>query len=381
MTSTDVPGSALVPWGPGFNTVSTLPAVSASAAVLDAVNESAQMIGYIVTSDGASHTIDTTGSSSIQWMAATSTVFADAGTTVKVGLAALDSTTGFPPRAVNVADVVTYDVVRSMTGGSGGITANAWQTHVPNSGTKTIANGDFIALVIQMTARGGTDQIRVVAISTNTTPFGCTWTAFTGSYASSNFMPNAIISFSDGALGYFYGCDIGTSIGTRTYNSGSSPNEYGQLYTMPVPGKIAGIYGWADLDGDCSFILYSDPLGTPVAERTVAFDLNWASTSAGRRGQVLFPTPYSVAAGQSVVAAIKPTSGTSMSAYYKTINNAAHRVTDIWGTTGYGVSRSSGAFANANSSLDHYYVGLLFGAYDNGVGAGGGGEHFGGFAG
>jgi hypothetical protein len=45
-------------------------------------------------------------------------------------------------------------------------------------------------------------------------------------------------------------------------------------------------------------------------------------------------------------------------------------VADTWGVDGYGISRASGAFSNANSSLDHYYIGLIIGAFDDGAGAG-----------
>jgi hypothetical protein len=169
MTLTNIPGGMLVPYGPGFNTAN-LPSVLATAAILDSANEAMIMIGYVVTSDGGSHTIDTTGSSSLQWLTGSSVGFTQAGTTVKVGLAAVDTATGPPPRAVNVSDVITFDVSRSMTGGGGGIAgANTWQTHVPTSGTKTVANGDFIAFAIQMTAWATADSIRVGAgtVATN----------------------------------------------------------------------------------------------------------------------------------------------------------------------------------------------------------------------
>jgi hypothetical protein len=58
--------------------------------------------------------------------------------------------------------------------------------------------------------------------------------------------------------------------------------------------------------------------------------------------------------------------GSNVSAYFKTLANSAHRIADMWGTSGYGISRASGAFSDANSSLDHYYIGLLVGAFDSG---------------
>lgn len=337
---------------------------------LDAANEAAIFIGRIITSDGSSHTIDTTGSSSLQWRTDTST-FANAGTTVKVGLAAVDAATGPPARAANAADVITFDVSRSMTGGGGGITSGAWQTHVPTAGTKTIANGDLVAFAVQMTARAGADSVTVrSAAATSNSMSLPSVTGFTGAaYAAVTSLPCAIIVFSDGAIGWFYATDVFSVANNRSFNSGSSPNEYGQLYNFPFSYRVYGIYGWVAAAADCDIVLYSDPLGTPVAEKTVAIDSNTVAAATVRRFSVLFPAPYDVAANASVAAVFKP-GGSNITVYYKTLADAAHRVTDSGGTSSYGVSRASGAFANANSSLDHYYIALLIGAFDNGASAG-----------
>lgn len=353
--------------GPNAWASSTVQAIAATT--IDAANECLTYIGRIETSDGASHTINTTGSSSIQWMTNTVT-FANAGTTVKVGIGAVDTANGPPGRASNVADVVTFDVAAVFTGGGGGITANAWQTSVPTTGTKTIADGDLVAVSIQMTARAGVDSILAVTTGANINSglHRPTLTSFTGAvYASVVGLPNIIIKFSDGAYGWFSGSDVATAQTVRTFNSGSSPNEYGQLYKLPFPSKIYGVYGWGDFDGDCNVILYSDPLGTPVAEKTVSLDLNTIAATTGRRFEERFSSPYTTTADQNIAVIFKPTSVTNVSAYFKTLGHADHRASDPWGTVGYGVSRASGAFADANSSLDHYYIGLIVGALEHGV--------------
>lgn len=80
-----------------------------------------------------------------------------------------------------------------------------------------------------------------------------------------------------------------------------------------------------------------------------------------------FSSPYTVAANQPIGAVLRP-GDSNISTDFKTLNSATHRITDPWGTTGYGISRASGAFANANSSLDHYFVGLIVSAF-NGAGS------------
>lgn len=361
-----VNGGFLVGFGPSqFISGTTLTA--ATAATLDAANEAAIMVGQIFTSDGGSHTLNTTGSSSIFWRTG-SVVFANGGTTVKVGLAAVDATTGPTARAANTTNVIDFDVSASFTGGGGGITGNASQNHVPDTGTKTIAHGDMVAFAVQMTARAGADSVIVQNASGPSAPLQrpVTTSYVAGSYTNTNQLPNVFITFADGATGWFYASDIFTTINTRTWNSGSAQVEYGQLYKLPFPTKIYGIYGFVDPDADFDVVLYSDPLGTPAAERTVSFDANVVAIAQGRRFTALFTSPYTVGAQQAVAAVLKP-GASNISTYYKTLDAAGHRAADAWGTEGYGISRASGAFADSNSSLDHYYIGLLVGAFEHGV--------------
>lgn len=370
MALVNIPGGFFVPIGPCLLTRDeSNPANLGVGATMDAANEALIIIGRVATTDGGSHTIDTTGSSAIGWRTGLVT-FANAATTVKVGLAAVDTANGPPARAVNVANVITFDVSRSMVGGGGGITANAWQTHVPTAGTKTIANGDLVAFCVQMTARGGTDSVAGNLPASAFAHHRPTVTAYTGAaYQAQTVVPNIIITFSDGALGYFHGSDVGSSFGSRTWSSTDGTKEYGQLFNFPFPMKIYGAYGWTDADNDFSVVLYSVPLSaSPVAEGTVSIDSNAVAADAfSRKFAELFSSPYSYSANTDIVIAFKP-GATGITVSYKTLNNAGHRVADAWGTSGYGVSRATAAFANANSSLDHYYIGLIASAFDGGGG-------------
>src|SRR4051812_37591642 len=106
MTLAAITGMKKIPIGNanryGMATIAALGNVT-----LDATNESVHMIGYFSWEDGGTHTVNTTGSSAIEWRTGAST-FANAGTTVKVGIAAVDTATGPVGRAVNVADAVTF---------------------------------------------------------------------------------------------------------------------------------------------------------------------------------------------------------------------------------------------------------------------------------
>lgn len=334
----------------------------------DAANEACIMYGHYVTDDGGSHTIDTSGSSAIEWRSGAVTL-ANGASAFKVGLAAVDTANGPPGRAANAADVISFDVSRTYTSAAAPA-ANSAVSSIPTAGSKTIAHGDFGAVATQMTARAGADSIVTNASGLAVPVPRPGVTGFTGAaYASVNAVPNAIITFSDGHLAWFYGGAVGSGNSTQTWNSGSATKEYGNLFHLPFPVTVYGIIAACNVAGDTDFVLYSDALGTPVAERTVSADLNTVSSSSSRYAEYLFSTPYSVAANADIAAIVKPTSGTSISATFKSYSASAHQVAEVCGTSAYAVNRASGAFAAQNSSKDRFAIGLLVGAFD----AGGGG--------
>lgn len=341
-----------------------------SSSQINATGEAVIFVGRITTSDGGSHTIDTTGSSSIGWRA-DGVTFTNPSTSFSVGVAPVDNTAGPPGRASNTTNVIDFDVKAVFAGGGGGVTAG-WQTTVPTTGSKVIADGDLVAVAFQMTNRAGVDDILVshMAAAQNVSRPGVT--GFTASYSNRFGLPNCVIRFADGAYGYFEGGDVVSTITTRTWNSGSATKEYGQLYQLPYPVKVRGVYGFAAIGADTDIVLYSDPLGTPVAEKTASILRRSLTVASGSFFYERFSSPYSVAANQPIGAVFKP-GASSISTYLKTLGAATHRIADPWGLTGYGINRASGAFANENSSLAHYYIGLLVTGADDATGGGGGG--------
>lgn len=364
-------GTPLVAVGMPYRTASdSLPGATASV-IQDAANEACIMYGHVITDDGASHTIDTTGSSSLGLRLGTVT-FANAGSTIVVGLATMDAANGPPGRATNSTDVITPSVSKSLTGGGGGLTANSWNALVPSSGSLSVANGDFIAAFTQLTARGGADTITTQCGGVSAAMPRPGITGFTGgSYAAVTGAPNFLIIFSDGHRGWFYGGYVyATATTNQTWNNGSAAVEFGNFLQFPFPMKVYGIRAACNVAGDCDFVLYSTPLGTPGAEKTVSVDLNTVSGANARYSDYLFASPYTTTASQPLAAIAKPTSATNVVMPYKTYNASADQVTEMCGTNGYAVSRASGAFAAVNSSKDRFAIGLLVGAFDDGASAG-----------
>lgn len=230
-----------------------------------------------------------------------------------------------------------------------------------------------MAVGFQMTARAGADSILVQSVVSLAAGNGQpTVTDFTGgSYSNKTNLPNVVVVASDGTRGYLYGGYV-ASVGstTQAWNSGSATKEYGNILRFPFPVRAYGILAANNVAGDCDFILYSDPLGTPVAQKTVSVDLNTiGNSSVGTELRLPFSSTYDLAANTDYAVIAKPTSGTNVSMTYKTYNDANHQNSEALGTDCYAINRASGAFAAQNSNKDRFAIGLLVGAFDNAVSA------------
>ena len=335
-----------------------------SAFTADANTEAAHMIGQIATSDGLPHTIDTSGSSSIGWRAQGAT-WANAATRAVVGIAAVDLATGPPGRAVNTAGVVNFTVSRTLA--NAGELAGAgygWQEHAPDTGSMTISPGDLVAIAVQMTVRGGTDALNVGMISQVSPYLGIpSVTQFTGSFGGTGGIPIAAITFRDGARGYVIGGLVQNgNITTVLYNSGSSPREYGQTFRLPYPARIAGAVSLYTPSGDVDIILYTDPFGTPVAQRTLRVAAAAAYVAAGSTFYHLFASPFDVMANQEFSIIVRPASASSITLYGIPLANNIHN--EFFGAgPGVSISRTTGAFTG--SGLTRQGLGVLISALNH----------------
>jgi hypothetical protein len=265
----------------------------------------------------------------------------------------------------------------SKTYNGAGLSASTWTSSVPDSGTKTIANGDLVAFAVQMTARSGADAVNgVSSTSATTTPTLPVVTQYTGgSYSAVAQLPNCIITFSDGATGYFFGGYVFKTAGTdQLYNSGSSPNEYGNFFQLPVPVKIYGAAlggGPNTSSADCDVVLYSDPLGTPASQKSYSIDANaQGGNGSSRWNVVMFSSPYTTTANQALGLTVKPTTANNVRMPYKTYNASGDAAGEALGTNCYAINRSSGAFAAQNSQKDRFNLALIVGAFDDATGGG-----------
>lgn len=365
-----IPGMNFTPIGAMWEGRATPLISSLTYVTIDATNEAAIFIGHWVWEDGGSHTIDTSGSSRVQFYIGTRT-FSNASTTMRVGFAPVNQAS-YPPRATASSDVVTFDVYNQKAGNSGGINSNSWHSLTPTSGTKTIAHGDLVAFAVQFTARGGTDSVQVgTGTLTNTDPplfpFTTAYTASTYS-AASHGLPICRAVASDGTVGTFFGGHTDYSGGgnAESVSTSTNPDEVGSIFQLPFPATCIG-FDLALNPGFAGFavVLYGDPLGTPAALATRQFDDYSFGQANLQRAIGAFATPVELAANTDYVLAVKPDSTTALTFTTYNFNTNAIDIFPLSGNFRYASANNGGAFTASTSK--YAPIVPLFGAFSDGV--------------
>jgi hypothetical protein len=235
---------------------------------LDAAAEKCLMYGSIfIDGRAASKTISSAGGK-IHFLPGAVT-FANAGTTIRVGLQDLSTSAG-----PGTQPDASFDVYGDLVGATDTITTNTWKTVTMSSGTKTLSNSDLVGIVLDMTGRGGADSVIIRALegaSLSTSPshfpgentFVAAWSATTVSGT-----PIALIEFDDGTLGVIEGTWPLSNMTSHAYVNADNPDEKGLLFQFPTERKVDAYHGMlymANSAADFTIQIYSDPLGTPAA--------------------------------------------------------------------------------------------------------------------
>lgn len=349
---------------------------------IDAVGESYALIGRVrLQGRTGSKTLSSAGGK--VWSAAGNSVtFSNAGSTLRLGIQDVDLTTGLEDGS--------YDVSGDLTGGGGGFVANAWNKVSMGSGSKTIADGDLVAVIVEMTARGGADTIAVRHGPAQTSsywlsqfifPYG---TADTGSGPAKVLgqAPLFFLQFDDGTYGWIEGSNLVNDLDLVrvTFNSGSTPDEIAAVFEVPfrctVDGYAISINNHASTD-TCEFIFYTDPLGTPAAHHTYTPDPDvWNSGGAVDGAYVVPMTALTLSANTPYAIAVRPTSANALGILSLSMADAEEPIKYALGIFGLTARRGTrtdqtGAFSLGAVGLMPTFT-LIISEIDDGAGAGGG---------
>lgn len=335
---------------------------------VDAANEAVHLIGTCtLEGKSGSKTISSSGGK-IHIPIGASTTFSNGGTTLRVGIQDVDAANGPPARGDG-----TFDVFKDLVGGTDTLTSNAVKSVTMASGTKTINNGDPICVAITMTARGGADSVKIsnpqpaavqVATINEHLPQVILVTAGP-TYTGQSAVPNVVIEFDDGTIGWIEGGLVNATISgstlynTTSFDSGTSPDEYAMVFRFPGPVTIDAVTFIANPEGSANstfeVIIYSGAglAETPVALATITVDPNQnTGNNTHRRYFLTLPTALDLTANAWYALAIRPTTTNNVSIFTFDVAAAAHWKAHALGTDCFlgGRTNQSGAFGQTTTS-------------------------------
>lgn len=351
--------------------------ISFATATIDAATEKLAMIGRMYW-DGRPGSAKTLSTGTIQYRTAGVT-FANGGTTVQIGIQ--DVATGSGPIAQPDG---SFDVSVTLTGGGGGITANAWNTATMNSGTKSITHGDLIAVVWDMTARGGADTVGISVVNpfiintgsqfpTTNVFLSSAWqTTQTGGAAR---LPNVLLVADDGTIGTIDFMLPHSAQVNETFQDSTNPDERGLMFQVPWDCTVDGLWAGAgptDASSDFTLRLYSDPTGSPSQLATVSVLAEQLGVAATQDFVHHHITPVNLTAGTNYGVTVLATGTSNTRLTTNVLGNEAHRALYPGGTTLAKITRNggAGAFSAESPAITLPKVGVIISHLHN---TGGGG--------
>lgn len=344
-----------------------------SSILLNAANEFTTVVGRAMLIAGSgSKTISAAGGGVILWKLAAAT-WANASSNLRVGVGDVDLSSGLPD--------FTFDVYADLVPGTDALAAGLVATAM-DTGTKTIAHGDLIAILVRLTARSGADTLTVVGCA-GADATGSSGYAFpygyvnTGIPAKTQNVLVALIQFDDGSLGWIQGnAALMPNPATVSYHLDSTPDEYCAVFTpqftMEIDGFAPGLAAIATGD-DFEIVLYENPSTSPSIIEALTPDPDVLGTQVPGAVSIFPCTPVVLNAGTEYGISLRPTTTNAVEFIYYDLTTTFEllKATQLFGTTALVMARTgnSGAF----STVQTYYVPKFFlnvSKLDDGTGGG-----------
>lgn len=341
---------------------------------IDATGEKIMMAGYVVMqgSPSGSKTVSSSGGS-IAFLINTAT-WATSGSTIRVGLQDADTTT-----SPAVPDG-TFDVYADLVQGTDTLTANTWKSVAMSSGSKSLTHGDRICVVLDMTARSGSDALSLVATGVGAPQISSTVRNYTTSWQNAlNALPNVLITCDDGTLCVLSSGTVHSSVGTiESWQDSTNPDERGALLYVPWNCTVDAMRYYVRTQGnanaDYDVRIYSDPLGTPSQLLSVSVEGAFSSVtvSSTRESEVVF-APVTLTPGWYALV-LKATGSASIGMSVTSVADASYK--SLFGLCSK-ITRNNETGAFTESATDGYMgFSLSLSSIDDGAGGGGGGNTY-----
>lgn len=258
----------------------------------------------------------------------------------------------------------TQDQFRDITGA---ISANTWQVPglITSDGTDTgtkrsVTAGQKLACVIEFVSFVASDSFQVQNFAVSATPAdyadgGSYSDHLTASWSKTGIYPNLALKYE--TTGYVPITEFINPIHTinsRTYNSGSTPDEIALRFQPPTTVECDGFWLRGDIDNDGDVVLY-DTDGTSVL---ATFTLD-ASQRINTNGYTFSGRWAAVTlnAGGTYRLSLKPTTGSNLTLYTITINSSGLAAAMVGGAEWYRSERTD-AGAWSQTQTERPYMGL-----------------------
>jgi hypothetical protein len=246
----------------------------------------------------------------------------------------------------------TQDQTASI--GNADITANTWRT-ITLGTNRTVTQGDLLSVVWEFATFDAGDSIAFShhTVGTGAGPMpqetspahynGTTW-ALTANLA------NILLVYNDGTFGTFTGAQPAESLTSRAFNTGSTPDERGNLWIPHADMKVRGIAAFFTPSANADLVLY-DSGGTALA--TVSVDSNTIRSASSRIYQGVFSADVSVSGGSTYYVTLKPTTATSVNIITIGYNAAGHLEASMMGDSFYSATRTDAGAWTTNTAEQH----------------------------
>jgi len=334
-----------------------------SSTTINAAGESTGFVGriYLPGGTGTSKTISSAGGKI--WFFPATVAWASAGSTIRVGIQDVNTGTGLEDG--------TYDVFDDLIQGVDTLVTSTIKEVIMSSGTKTIAHGDLIAVVMEMTVRNGTDSVNINRlISSYNFPYS---TGDTGTLIKVDAGPLCAIQFDDGTIGHFGDWTMIVGQTLQTVNSGSTPDEYAMVFQFPFKCTINALIlriGEIDAGEEATAHLIKDPFGAITNLQTVTINSALMAQASTNISNTIMDIPETtIEANTEYAVSYRPTTTGPRIIRLLTLANTNFRLANSF--TVLGASRTDlGAFASSTTVIPD--LGVRINKID--VSSGGGGE-------
>jgi hypothetical protein len=338
--------------------------LAATVLQLDAAGEMGGFMGslYIDGAPTAAKDCTAAGGCSITWRTGGTVTWGGGDDTINIGIQDLHPTTGPPVQPDEVMNV--YGTFVSGTDSFSATTTYTADMETDGADT-SYAHADMIAIVFDLSSCNG---CRIDVATSGGTSSATGWPAAGlktgGTWAANAVMPNALITFDDGTLGWIYGTVPNlASSGSIAYGTGSNPDEYGVSCVIDHDAIVEGVYWWGSLTdaGGAELSVYIDPTGTPTEPVTaITLDSDQTVSSATNRiSQLNWPTEFLLKANTRFAVTFRATTATNVSIVRTNVTTAGHMAMLPGGTNCYEVTRNgdSGVFTEVTTARPH--IGLV----------------------